>query len=62
MLHANYKHKKDLKASVGKRLRFTETSIFGAEYRSTGRLTVANPAHTWFAKVDMKDDVIVKVL
>ena len=62
-----YDTKKDLKAAVGQRLRYQETSMFGAEYCSTGTLTVAGRPHItgmkreFFAQVVMKDDVIEKV-
>jgi len=66
-LVVRYNSKKDLKEAVGQRLKYTETSMFGAEYRSTGTLTVAGRPHItgmkreFFAQVTMKDDVIVKV-
>jgi hypothetical protein len=68
MLVTGYKSKKELKASVGERLRYRETSIFGAEYLSTGSFVVAHrpaitglPGREFFAKVTMKDDLIEKV-
>ena len=36
MMIVNYKSKKDLKNSIGKKLDYTETSLFGAEYKSNG--------------------------
>lgn len=59
-----YKAKKDLKASVGKPLGYTETSMFGPEYTDNGRFAVVGPsAHErkWFAQVTMKDGKIAKV-
>lgn len=64
MAARGYKAKKDLKNSVGQALRFTETSMFGPEYKSTGRFCVVGPTASerrWFAEVTMKDDVIVRV-
>ena len=68
MLVTGYKSKKDLKASVGKRLVYQETSMFGPEYVSTGSFVVAHrpavtglPGREFFAKVTMKDDLIEKV-
>lgn len=67
MMLVNYPSKKDLKAAVGQRLKYEETSMFGPEYRSTGRFTVARRPHLqgggreFFATVTMKDDLIVKV-
>ena len=62
-----YPSKKVLKENIGNQLRFRETSMFGAEYRSTGTFVGANrPSHTgmgryWDAEVTMKDDLIAKV-
>ena len=52
---------------MGQPLRYTETSLFGAEYRSTGKFVGANRPHItgmgreFFAEVTMVDDLIVKV-
>lgn len=64
MMAAMYKTKKDLKAAVGKPLRYLETSMFGNEYQSNGSFCVVGPSPTqrkWFATVTMKDDLIAKV-
>ena len=67
MLVVNYPSKKNLKENVGKRLSYTETSIFGNEYESNGLLTVANRPHItglgreFFAQVTIENDIIVKV-
>jgi hypothetical protein len=64
MIVFNYASKKDLKASIGKPLRFIETSIFGAEYRDNGMLTGANRPHItgkgreFFANVTMENGLI----
>ena len=66
-LIADYPTKKLLKESIGKRLRYQETSMFGAEYRDNGRLTVCNRPHItghkreFFANVTMRDGLIEKV-
>lgn len=63
----HYASKKDLKAAIGQPLKYTETSMFGAEYRPNGKLTVANRPHItkmgreFFAEVTMKDGRIEKV-
>jgi hypothetical protein len=63
----HYPTKKVLKENVGKPLRYTETSMFGEEYRADGVLTVAHRAHMtgkgreFFARVTMKDGLIAKV-
>jgi hypothetical protein len=68
MLILNYASKKDLKAAIGKRLRYTETSLFGPEYRETGTVTGSNrPSITgikgreFFANVTMRDGLIASV-
>ena len=64
MMAANYPTKKALKASVGNELRYEETSMFGAEYRSNGKFAVVGPSpyqRKWFAQVTMVDDKIAKV-
>ena len=64
MLVAPYQSKKALKAAVGQGLRHIETSIFGAEYKPTGTLTVVGPGaydRKWFAKVTLKDGIITGV-
>ena len=66
-LVVNYPSKKNLKECIGQPLRYTETSLFGPEYRSDGVLTVANRPHItglgreFFAQVTMRDGQIVKV-
>ena len=64
MLVATYPTKKALKASIGRPLHYQETSLFGEEYRATGRLTVVGPGayqRKWYAQVVMKDGRIVRV-
>lgn len=68
MMIVNYASKKELKANIGKPLNYTETSVFGPEYKSTGSFTGSNrPSITgikgreFFAVIHMKDDIIVKV-
>ena len=62
-----YNSKKELKSHVGKPLRYTETSMFGPEYRDDGVLTVANRPHItglgreFFAQVYMVNGIIQKV-
>ena len=66
-LVVNYPSKKNLKENIGKRLSYTEPSIFGNEYESNGLLTVANRPHItglgreFFAQVTIENDIIVKV-
>ena len=65
MMGASYPTKKALKESIGKRLRYVETSLFGPEYRESGHFCVVGPcAYTnrkWYAQVTMKDGLIAAV-
>ena len=67
MLIANYASKKLCRESIGKPLQYIETSMFGAEYKPDGVLTVANRPHItrkgreWFGQITMRDGVIVAV-
>lgn len=67
MLVFNYESKKVLKESIGKPLRYIETSMFGPEYRETGILTGANRPHItgkgreFFANVTMENGLIKAV-
>jgi hypothetical protein len=64
---AVYPSKKELKANVGKRLKYIETSMFGPEYTPNGTLTVANRPHItgigreFFAQVTMENGLIKSV-
>lgn len=68
MLIFNYTSKKELAENIGKPLRYTETSLFGAEYRPDGMLTGSNrPSITgikgreFFANVTMANGLIASV-
>lgn len=67
LLVTGYRSKKDLKASVGKRLKYKETSVHGNEYRSDGNFIVVRRPHLcgggteWFADITMERDKIVAV-
>lgn len=66
MLGANgYRYKKDLKASVGQKLRYIETSMFGAQFKADGRNELVGPdaqfKREWYASVWCNDGVITKV-
>ena len=63
MIQAHYATKKALKESIGKSLRYNETSMFGIEFKENGKFCVADasPSRKWFAQVTMKDGVIAKV-
>ena len=65
----NYPSKKVMKESVGERLKFTETSMFGSEYPNggTGTMAGSNRPHMtgfkreFFAEVVIENHMIVKV-
>jgi len=65
MMGASYPTKKALKESVGKPLRYIETSMFGAEYKEDGSFCVVGPdpytKRTWYATVTMAAGLIEKV-
>ena len=68
MMIFNYTSKKELKEAIGKSLDYTETSLFGAEYKTDGKLTGSNrPSITgikgreFFANVTMVNGKIAKV-
>ena len=69
MMIINYESKKQMKECIGQPLRYTETSLFGEEYKSDGSFVGCNrpslPEGTgtreFFAKVTMKDDLISTV-
>ena len=75
MMIVNYKSKKDLKNSIGKKLDYTETSLFGAEYKSNGKFSACNrpsinttlinrgilKAREFFTTITMENDLIKKV-
>jgi hypothetical protein len=67
MIIFDYLIKKELKANVGNRLNFIETSLFGAEYVSNGNMVGAQRPHItgrgreFFAEVTMRDGIIIKV-
>jgi hypothetical protein len=66
-LIATYPSKKACKESIGQRLLYIETSLFGAQYRDNGTLTVCNRPHItgigreWFGQVTMREGLIAKV-
>ena len=68
MMILNYPSKKVLKENIGQSLNYTETSVFGNEYKSDGqfvgcnRPTITNnKGREVFASVTMKDDKIEAV-
>ena len=68
MMILNYASKKDLKEQIGKALNYTETSMFGDEFKANGKFCGSNrPSITgskgreFFAEVTMVDGLISKV-
>ena len=45
MMILNYQSKKELKENVGQQLKYTETSIFGDEFKSDGTFAGCNRPH-----------------
>lgn len=66
-LIAVYPSKKECKENIGKPLKYTETSMFGPEYKADGELTVCNRPHItklgreWFGQVTMENGLIKSV-
>ena len=64
MMILNYESKKQLKENIGNKLNYTETSMFGKEYKSDGSFAGCNRPHItgykreFFAEVTMKDGLI----
>ena len=75
MIIVNYKSKKDLKNSIGQKLDYTETSLFGLEYKSNGTFSACNrpsinsilenrvgkTAREFFTTITIENDLIKKV-
>jgi len=68
MMLFNYKSKKEMQENIGNHLDYTETSIFGEEYKSNGTFCGSNRPHItgikgreFFANVTIRNDKIVKV-
>lgn len=64
MLVANYPTKKALKSMIGHTLNYTETSIFGAEFKPDGKFCVVGPSaydRKWYAEVTMQNGRISRV-
>ena len=75
MIIVNYKSKKDLKNSIGQKLDYTETSMFGNEYKTNGKFSACNRpsinsvlinrgilrAKEFFTTITIENDLIKKV-
>ena len=64
----NYKSKKQIKENIGQPLNYTETSIFGNEYKSNGVFVGSNrpqvtdnEGREFFASVTIENDLIKSV-
>ena len=74
MMILNYKSKKELKENIGKELDYTETSMFGEEFKADGTFCGCNRPYSpeypkfdqrkgreFFAQITMENGVIAKV-
>ncbi len=68
MMLLNYKSKKELKAAIGQPLRYTETSLFGPQFKPDGTfygahrpLVDGSKGREFFAQVTMAKGVIAAV-
>ena len=75
MMIVNYESKKVLTKNIGKPLEYTETSMFGSEYKSNGKFSACNrpqinttlinrgilKAREFFTTVTMENDLIKKI-
>ena len=68
MIILYYKSKKELRENIGQSLNYTETSMFGPEYKSDGTVVGSNRPHStnnegreFFAEVTLKNHIIQKV-
>lgn len=67
MMILNYESKKALRECIGNALNYTETSLFGEEYRLNGSFVGCNRPHItgfkreFFAEITMKDGLIYTV-
>ena len=67
MMILNYESKKQLKENIGKELNYTETSMFGDEYKSNGSFEGCNRPHItgykreFFAEVTMGNGLIKEI-
>jgi hypothetical protein len=64
MLIADYPTNKALKESIGKPLKYRETSIFGPEYQMNGINCVVGPSEDdprWYAMVEVENGLIKSV-
>ena len=68
MMILNYKSKKQINENIGQPLNYTETSIFGNEYKSNGVFVGSNrpqvtnnEGREFFASVTIENDLIKSV-
>lgn len=68
MMIVHYKSKKELREAIGSKLRYSETSMFGPEYRDNGSFIASNrpqitgiKGREFFAQITMRDGLIAGV-
>lgn len=62
---SHYETKKSLKASVGKALKYRETSIINHEFKLNGTVNMVGPTRhdrKWYATITLENGIIVKVV
>lgn len=60
---SGFRTKKELKAAVGQRASFIETSILGREFKGAGRYVIVGPSPTerkWYATVTVDADSVIQ--
>ena len=60
-IQVNYKTKKELKNNIGSELDYTETSIFGDEYKNNGTFVGCDVKRKFFAKITIENNIIKNV-
>ena len=60
-IQVHYKTKKELKNNIGLELDYTETNIFKDEYKDNGVVIGCDVDRKWFAKITIKNNLIVRV-
>lgn len=60
-IQLHYKTKKELKNNIGSELDYSETNFFKDEYKDNGVVIGCDVDRKWFAKITIKNNLIVRV-